>query len=166
MFRNLACLGFLALLLVLPPALGAAGEKSTPTLQLSEDEKKLLELLNKERVREKLPPLVADPILCKVARAHSANMAKHGEMKHILDDKNPADRVQEAGYDFIKIGENIGVSEKGAPLEDAVQGWMGSPVHRENILSRRFQETGLGIAGNDKGEIYYTQVFTTPRKRR
>ena len=87
-------------------------------------------------------------------------------MRHVLDGKNPADRVRQAGYDYAKVGENIGVSEKGAPLEDAVKGWMDSPPHRDNILNRRFQETGLGIARNDKGETYYTQVFATPRKRR
>jgi len=163
MRRHLACLGFLVLL----PALGAPGEKKgVPKSQLAEDEKELLELTNKERARVKLPPLVPDPILCKVARAHSANMAKQGEMRHVLDGKNPADRAREAGYDYAKVGENIGVGEKGAPLEDAVKGWMDSPPHRANILNRRFREIGVGIARNDKGEIYYTQVFATPRKRR
>jgi uncharacterized protein YkwD len=93
-------------------------------------------------------------------------MAKQGEMRHVLDGKNPADRVREAGYDYAKVGENIGVGEKGAPPEDAVKGWMGSPPHRENILNRRFQETGVGIVRDAKGETYYTQVFATPRGRR
>jgi uncharacterized protein YkwD len=163
MHLHLACLGFLVLL----PALGAPGEKKgAPKSELSADEKKLLELINKERAQEKLPPMVADPVLCKVARAHSANMARKGDMSHVLDGKNPADRVRESGYDYLKIGENIGVGEDGAPLEDAVKGWMGSPPHRVNILNRRFQETGIGIVRNDKGETYYTQVFATPRRRR
>jgi uncharacterized protein YkwD len=167
MYRGLACLVFLVLLAALPLAVGAPGEKKgAPKLQLSEDEKTLLELTTKERAREKLPPLLADPTLCKVARAHSANMAKKGDIGHVLDGKNPADRVQDAGYDYAKVGENIGVSEKGAPVEDAVKGWMDSPPHRQNILHPRFREIGVGIVRDDKGDIYYTQVFAIPRKRR
>ncbi len=87
-------------------------------------------------------------------------------MNHVLGGKNPLDRVRDAGYDYLRVGENIGVGEDGAPLEDSVKGWMGSPPHRENILNRRFQETGIGISRNDKGETYYTQIFAIPRKRR
>ena len=42
---------------------------------------------------------------------------------------------------------------------------MGSQQHRENILKREFREIGIGVARNEDGEIYYTQVFGTPRPR-
>ncbi len=92
-------------------------------------------------------------------------MAKQQKMEHVLDDKTPGQRVLAAGYDYGKVSENIAVSEGDeAPLAIIVKGWMESRSHRENLLSDKVTETGLGIAKNDKGEVYYTQVFARPRK--
>jgi uncharacterized protein YkwD len=121
-------------------------------------------MTNKELANEKLPPLQVNATLFKVARAHAANMAKKGEMNHVLDGLNPAKRALAAGYDYSEIGENIASSD-GAPLADIMQGWMKSKVHRENILRPGFREIGFGIAKNDKGDIYYAQVFGTLKKK-
>jgi uncharacterized protein YkwD len=43
---------------------------------------------------------------------------------------------------------------------------MESPHHKENILREQFEEIGVGIGRNAQSEIYYTQVFATPKKRR
>jgi uncharacterized protein YkwD len=155
-----------ALVLLLIPGVrlaGADGRKETARVQLSEAEKTILELTNKERARKKLPPLEPEPILFKVARAHSANMARKGEMKHVLDDKTPAQRVDEAGYDYGRVGENIAFSDGLRPAE-IVRGWMDSKVHRDNILNPKFKHIGLGVARNDQDEFYYAQVFGTPRE--
>ena len=55
-------------------------------------------MTNKARAKEKLPPLKLNSVLTKVARAHSANMAKQEKMEHELDGKNPSQRIKEAGY--------------------------------------------------------------------
>src|SRR4051794_29532939 len=86
-------------------------------LKLSEDEKAILKLLNDEREKEKLPPLKPNAILFKVARAHSANMAKQEKMAHVLDGKKPSQRVEEAGYDYRVVGENLAFGENdGEPV--------------------------------------------------
>jgi uncharacterized protein YkwD len=163
--RSLPCLPALALLAAL--SLGRAtaeDKKDTPRFQMSGQEKELLEMTNKERAREKLPPLKPNPVLFKAARAHSANMAKQGKMEHVLDGKNPAQRVRDLGYDYAKAAENIGVGEN-VPMTEIMKGWMASKHHRENILEGKYTEVGLGIARNGKGEVYYTQVFGAPRKK-
>ena len=174
MLRSLVCLvAFLALTAAGPDPTAAQGKKESPReekpgapkLELSADEQKLLELTNKERAKEKLPPLKPNAVLFQVARAHSANMAKKGEMNHVLDGKNPAQRTVAAGYNYKHVGENVAVSD-GAPLALIMEGWMKSPHHRENILKREFIEIGLGVGRNGKGDIYYTQLFGTPRKKR
>jgi len=45
------------------------------------------------------------------------------------------------------VGENIawGTSDRTSPGK-IVRAWMRSPGHRRNILDRRFDELGLGIA--------------------
>ncbi|HEY7425480.1 MAG TPA: CAP domain-containing protein [Gemmataceae bacterium] len=165
MIRTLSGLWFLALFVVAAPFLPAEDKKAAPKFALTKDEQTLLELLNKERAEKELPPLQPNPLLFQAARGHSANMAKQEKMEHILDGKNPGKRVLAAGYDYGKVAENIAVSDgPAAPLPVIVKGWMESKIHRENLLNDKVTETGLGIAKNDKGEVYYTQVFARPRK--
>jgi uncharacterized protein YkwD len=141
--------------------LNAADE---PKVEMSKQEKEILELTNKEREKEKLPPLEPDPLLFKAARAHSANMAKQDKMEHILDDKNPGQRVEDAGYKWMNVGENIAATDN-EPATAIVKLWMDSKLHKANILNKDFRHIGIGIAKNDKGETYYTQVFASPLKK-
>jgi uncharacterized protein YkwD len=156
----------LLLLLFASPFLAADEEKKeTSEFEMTKTERKLLELVNKERAKADLPALRPHPLLFKAARAHSANMAKQRKMEHVLDGKRPAQRVEEVGYNWSKIAENlITADQTDVPLEKIVAAWMGSKDHRENILLKDVTETGLGIATNAKGEIYCTQLFARPRK--
>jgi uncharacterized protein YkwD len=49
-------------------------------------------------------------------------------------------------------------------VPDIFEGWMKSKAHRDNILKPEYQEIGIGIARNDKGEVYYAQEFGTQLK--
>jgi uncharacterized protein YkwD len=145
-------------------------------LQMTAEERQLLELTNAERAKEKLPPLAPNATLFRVARAHSANMARKQDMNHVLDGKDPARRVREARYDYKTVGENIAEMEFGKPADaqpplpppildkEIVQKWMASPEHRHNILNPEFEEIGLGVGRTDKGLVYFTQVLATRRK--
>jgi uncharacterized protein YkwD len=165
MIRVFSGLSLLTLFTVAISFAPADDKKETSEFAMTKDEQTLLELLNKERVKKELPPLRPNPLLFQVARAHSANMAKQEKMEHVLDGKNPGQRVLTAGYDYGKVAENIGVSEgEGAPLSMIVKGWLESKIHRDNLFNEQMSETGLGIAKNDKKEVYYTQIFARPRK--
>lgn len=156
--------GWSLMVLLAAPAL-AEDAKAPPKGEMTADETKLIELINAERKKAKLPPLRPHPVLSKVARAHSANMARQQKMEHVLNGKNPGERVLAAKYDYGKISENIAMSDgPGVPLDMIVKGWMDSKTHRENLLSDKVTETGLGIATNKEGEVYYTQLFARPRK--
>ena len=60
--------------------------------------------------------------------------------------------------------ENIAEGEN-STIPQVFEGWMESKGHRENILKPEYHEIGLGIATDDKGKVFYTQVFGTPRRR-
>ena len=161
--RMTRTLAMTLLLLALCTGLTAGGgDKKKAELQLTAAEQKLLELTNAERAKKKLPPLKLNPQLVAAARGHSANMAKQGMMEHILDGKTPGQRARAAGYEFDEIGENIAVGN--VELEKIMDFWMGSKKHRDNILYPDYQEIGVGLATNDRGAVYYTQVFATPLK--
>jgi uncharacterized protein YkwD len=142
----------------------AAEEKNQPKPPLTADEKTIFDLTNKARADNKLPPLTLNVVLTKVARAHSANMAKKGEMNHVLDGKKPAERIKDAGYDYSWAGENIAMGEN-VSVQKIFDEWMKSQGHRENILRKEYRELGVGIARADDGKVYYSQEFGTPLER-
>jgi uncharacterized protein (TIGR03000 family) len=129
-------------------------------LELTADEKMILKLINAEREKAGLDPLVADPKLNRAARSHSLNMAKQSTLAHELDGKGASERMKDAGYRLRMFGENCGVGSR-TPAQ-VVQMWLNSPPHKENILKAEFNETGLGIATGKGGKKYYTQVFAVP----
>src|SRR5947207_1029180 len=131
-----------------------ADEKNKETL--TKDEKTILELTIKTREKEKLPLLKLNAVLTKVAREHSANMAKQEKMAHELDGKNPSQRIKEAGYVASWGGENVGETDGDTP-EAIFKMWMESSAHKANILKDKYTEIGVGIARDAKGEVYDTQ---------
>lgn len=143
----------------------ARSEEPEKELKISKAEQKLIDLVNESRKEQNLKPLVPDATLFKVARAHSANMAKQEKMAHELDGKNPAQRVKEAGYRYRSTGENIAAGDPRWPLTGAHKAWMNSKPHKQNILSKSYTEIGIGIATSKKGEKFYTQVFGRKLKR-
>ena len=144
-----------------------AGSAGASKAKLAPQEAKILELTNAVRKEKKLRPLKINPLLTEVARKHSGNMARQGKMSHVLDGKGTRDRLKDARYAYLAWAENIlvyrdfsGVAAKGFQM------WMDSPLHRANILMPGLREIGIGMARNSKGQVYFTQVFGTPRKRR
>jgi uncharacterized protein YkwD len=140
-----------------------APARAEDKFQLAKQEQELVDLTNKERAKKNLPPLKVDPALTKAARQHSANMAKQEKMEHILDGKRPEQRAEAAGYRLGWVGENIAAGEQWT-LPGLMSDWMGSKPHRENILSKRYTEIGVGMAKTAKNEWYYTLLFGRPRR--
>lgn len=125
---------------------------------LTAEEKQILEMTNRERAQKGLQPLQVHAVLVKVARAHSANMAKQEKLTHDLDGP-PAERVEKAGYNWGRVGENIAYGDRDYTPARIMKMWMESPAHRDNILQSDYAEIGVGIARDAKGRVYYTQVF-------
>src|SRR5207248_2362643 len=123
--------------------------------ELSKDEQTLLDLTNRERHKADLRPLKADPKLFAAARKHSANMARQKQLAHTLDDKGPGERLRDAGYRFVGLGENCAAGQR-TPAE-ALQSWLDSPGHRRNTLNADYIEVGLGVATDADGVRYWTQ---------
>jgi uncharacterized protein YkwD len=161
-------LGLAALALMASIRVGSAADdkekKEPPKVELTDDEKLIIELTNKERAKENLPPLKVNPILCSVARAHSTNMAKQEKIDHNLDGKTPGMRTKEGGYNFEVCGENLGKGNKPYTVKLLMKDWMNSKDHREHILEKEFTEIGVGIMQTDKGDRYFTQLFAAPFK--
>ena len=124
--------------------------------------------VNAERAARGLEPLRWNGLLAAIARRHGADMAARRYFDHRSPEgTTPAQRVEAAGLDFRAVGENLAESlGQDDPAANAVRGWMNSPEHRDNILDRTFEESGLGVAVGPRGELYFTQLFYTAPKRR
>jgi uncharacterized protein YkwD len=120
-------------------------------------EKRMLDLVNKERVANGLRPLVADPELTDVARRHSADMFARGYFAHDTPEGiDPFDRIRAAGVQFATAGENLALAPT---VQVAHTGLMNSPGHRANILRGEFGRVGIGIMDGGVRGLMVSQEF-------
>ena len=138
---------------------------AAPTLaQANEIEKRAFEQTNVIRVQKGLPPLKWDAEVCLMARSHSESMSRLGFFSHTTPQgQRLRDRARAAGIaQFSVLGENIaynqGYEDPGA---FAVERWMLSPKHRDNILSSEFRAMAIGSFVAADGSVYLTQTFIT-----
>jgi Cysteine-rich secretory protein family len=121
-------------------------------------------LLDEDRTRFGLPALVHDDVLSAVARRHSAEMARSGEIAHVSSTTGTVvDRLKAAGFHPRFAAENIARS---STIADAQEGLMRSPGHRAAILSTDANRVGIGIvtvSQPETGVVYFiTQIFARP----
>ncbi len=141
--------------------------ESGETIQLSytvqdprprpELEARMLELINREREKEGLKPLRADPEAAEVARLHSRDMFARGYFSHVAPEgADPFDRMRRGGVRFLLAGENLALAPT---LDLAHRGLMNSPGHRANILRPGFGRVGIGILDGGRRGLMVTQNF-------
>jgi hypothetical protein len=147
---------------VLAPAGGAAIDPERAS-------QALLDMINAERAKLKLPALAFDDTLSNVAESHVADMLEHGFVAHTSPSTgSAADRVARAGVRTGVVLENIG---RGYSLHEVHEGLMSSPGHRGNILHEQATHVGIGVrATPESGHTAYlvTELFTrvTPQLER
>jgi uncharacterized protein YkwD len=111
------------------------------------------------------PPLQPSALLRRAAQAHAQDMLGHNYFAHEgYDGSTPAQRVAATGYRDQIIGENIASGPETAA--EAVEGWLASPAHCENIMDPRFTESGIAYAASGSGtpRVYWVQDFAAPRR--
>lgn len=109
---------------------------------------------NWEREDESLSLLTLDVERSRVAQAHAEEMVNLGYFSHIdARGENFRDRLLNAGVNFDFGGENIAY---GTVLgQEVVTLWMGSGIHRRNILNATYTRVGLGYY-----KEYWVQILT------
>ena len=142
-------------------------------------ELEMWELMNADRVQHAeeangAAPLVYDTRLAAAARWHSYTMCIRGELAHVIDGEDFADRFLrhvglEIGKDYFYGAENIAWNYSVVGAEEAFV--EGEPPcdrelggHRLNILNRNLTHTGVGYCDcrdDAYGNFYITQNFAT-----
>lgn len=120
-------------------------------------EDQMLVLVNSDRKRAGLNPLIKDVEIRVVARLHSKDMFQKGYFSHYsLDNKSPFDRMKTLNIEYRTAGENLALAQT---VEIAHQGLMKSKGHRENILNSKFKRVGIGIMDGGIYGLMVTQNF-------
>lgn len=130
-------------------------------------EQVVFSLVNQERIKNGLKPLVWDERLAVYSRHHSDIMAMSGVLYH---DKSEL-AIVNAGENALMMPKSYGgvgflifylnfYRDSDALWRDSVQAWMESPGHKDNILTASYTYTAIGIAVASDGVTYYlTQNF-------
>ncbi|MCX6735290.1 MAG: S-layer homology domain-containing protein [Candidatus Peregrinibacteria bacterium] len=125
------------------------------SFNLTNERKKLLNLINQSRSAHGLAEIVMDDQLNILAQEHSDDMKTNNYFSHYdLNNKTPEDRRIALGI-TTPVGENIA---KDISVEFAHFGLMRSASHYENILTSEWKKVGLGIS-LDQGELIITEEF-------
>jgi uncharacterized protein YkwD len=111
-------------------------------------------------------PLRLNQQLSRAALAHAEDMLRFNYFEHTgHDGSSPAMRVAAEGYRYRIVGENIASGPESA--QEAMQGWLLSPGHCQNIMDPRFQELGVAFAASRGGppRIYWVQDLARALKQ-
>lgn len=112
---------------------------------------KVLDLVNKERKAKDLSSLTLDPVLMDAA------MVRAGELVLLFSHTRPNSGNCITASSYIRA-ENA--AEGATSPEDAVDSWMNSPGHKQNILTSSYKTLGVGCIKYD-GRYYWIQCFGT-----
>ena len=128
------------------------GLVASPARAATDLEREMLRLTNQDQARHDVGRLRLDNSMSRKAHKHSAAMARNAEIFHTGD---PAGYYLR-GVRWTKWGENVGLTE--GDLDGLQDEFMGSPVHRRNILERRFDKVAVGVVRRD-GTAWVTLFF-------
>ena len=111
-------------------------------------EREVLTLVNSERSSRDIAPLIWDDELHEIAREHSREMARRGELFHSSMYEPYAENCWGGGPGSLYYNT----------ASDIVSSWMGSPKHRTWLLCPHIKHIGVGIAVSDEG-MYASWTF-------
>lgn len=119
------------------------------------DVQEYVQSFNSYREDMGLDSLIWHDGLYEVAYKHNEDMIARHYFSHTnLDGETPGDRVNNAGYTYISVGENLALGHFTA--ESVLAGWLDSPGHRANIEMPEF--THHAVAYDTNGH-HWTHIF-------
>jgi uncharacterized protein YkwD len=114
-------------------------------------------LVNEERSKVGASTLVRNSALDRASYDHSNNMLEYSFQSHAgFDGSSPSTRAQRQGHEGY-VGENIHTTHSAF---GAMQAWMNSYGHRQNLLNTDHVEMGVGFdSSNELDNGKWTQLF-------
>lgn len=116
---------------------------------------------NRQRTDTGAPSLKPNAALDRAAARKLDDMFAAQYFSHVSPSgTGPADVVENAGYAFLRVGENLALGNFASNAE-LVEAWMNSEGHRANILDKNFTELGVAAReGTFEGKRTWLAVQT------
>lgn len=121
-------------------------------------EQEVIRLVNEERTRIGRKALTENDKLSNVARIKSQDFINNNYFSHNSPTYgSPSEMLRRFNIPFTAIAENIGQGQQSA--REVMNDWMNSTMHRNNILNSTYNQIGVGVARDENGRLYWTQIF-------
>lgn len=113
------------------------------TSNLTSDESELLKLINLEREKNNLPNFEIDDALQNVARLKANDIVQNNYFSHTSPTYGtPFEMLKNNSIAYKTASENIAGNSS---ISGAVESWLNSDTHKENILSTNYNYTGIAV---------------------
>lgn len=126
----------------------------------------LFNLTNKTRETAGLGDLKLNSELSAAAQKKAEDMFKDNYWAHVSPSgKEPWDFILAQNYDYAYAGENLAKNFNSS--REVVEAWYKSPSHRENLLSKNYDEIGFAVVDGVLDGYKTTlvvQMFGRPRQ--
>jgi len=123
----------------------------------------VISLTNQKRQSSGLQPLEFNTTLSQAAEAKGRDMLAKGYWAHVAPDgTEPWKFFVDVGYKYKYAGENL--ARDFSNPASAVEAWMASPSHRENMLSPKYKDIGVAVVEGNLAGVDTTivvQLFGT-----
>ncbi len=123
----------------------------------------VVNLTNQKRQEAGLSALNINPLLSSAAKAKAEHMLANDYWAHVAPDgTEPWKFFTDSGYKYRYAGENLARDFSNAT--SAIDAWMASPSHKENMLSSKYKEIGIAVVEGDLAGVDTTlivQLFGT-----
>ena len=133
----------------------APGDELIPDAQnVAEVEGELLSVVNNYRIAMGLNALNYSAVAHEYANEHTNYMIATGNLSH----DNFSVRASKISLEVSAehVAENVAKEYDNAT--EAFQGWLNSSSHKSTIEGD-FTDTAVSVKKNQKGELYFTQIF-------
>lgn len=114
----------------------------------------VFEAINNYREEMGLTKLEFSNDTYKYADEHTDYMIAEGKISHDNFNSRASNVANETGATVVK--ENVAKNYPKA--EQALNGWLNSQSHK-NTIEGDFTHTTISVKADDKGKLYYTQLF-------
>lgn len=108
---------------------------------------KSLQLINESRAAHGLPALRWDQQAAQKAQKWAERLARQGRLEH--------SNLSDGMTGWRRLGENVGYHSS---VENVHRLFLGSPTHRQTMLSRSYDAVGIGAVVKD-GRVWIVQVY-------
>jgi uncharacterized protein YkwD len=129
----------------------------TPTPGADDTTAAALPMVNRLRAAKGLSALALDTPARKAAIVQAIRMAKAEEMKHLIGLGDDFGARMKRSDVALPASENIAAGQ--GSVEAAVQAWIDSPKHLENMLGS-YRGLGVAMARAEDGRPYWAMVLS------